>query len=465
MIELTVSLQKEGRVPLYEQLYAHIRQEIISGAFVFNTRLPSKRQLAAHLACSQNTVLTAYSQLLAEGYITARPKIGYYVNALDNMAQLEKGRAQPQRPTKEPEDCRYDFSHHGVDPIHFPFAAWRKITKDVINEWDEELLKTGHRQGHPDLRAAIATYLYQSRGVVCSPEQIVVSAGTELLLQLLIQLFDENVVYAIENPGYEKLNLIFKSSRASYKTVDLDENGMRPDVLLKSGADIACVTPSHQFPTGRIMPVSRRIQLLNWTRGKEGRYIVEDDYDSEFRYDGRPISSLQGLDGSGKVIYLGAFSKSLTPALRVSYMVLPERLLQSYHEKLNFYMCPVPTVEQKALYRFIQEGHFERHLNKMRMLYKQKRERLVSSIRSLLPNAVIEGASTGLHFVLKIDNGQSEKALIEAAKTLKVRVYGLSQYYFEQAPSMESALLLGFAAIKYDDIYDAVSRLKSAWVR
>ena len=231
--------------------------------------------------------------------------------------------------------------------------------RKVINEYDPDLLQLGNSQGDFNLRQSIANYLHQSRGVKCSPEQIIVSSGTEFLLQLLIQLFPQDTSYALENPGYERLNLIFNSNRARYFTVPLDESGMIPDELMKTSADVACVTPSHQFPTGNIMPITRRIRLLNWANEKPERYLIEDDYDSEFKYSGRPIPSLQGLDPCDKVIYIGAFSKSLAPSIRVSYVVLPDTLLANYHEKLTFYICPVPAIEQKTLFRFINEGHFE----------------------------------------------------------------------------------------------------------
>lgn len=258
--------------------------------------------------------------------------------------------------------------------------------------------------------------------------------------------------------------MIFKSSRALCRPILLDESGMRPDALRESRANVACITPSHQFPTGTIMPVSRRIQLLNWANEKPGRYLIEDDYDSEFRYSGKPIPSLQGMDETGRVIYMGAFSKSLSPALRVSYMVLPRHLLDAYQKKLSFYICPVPKMDQKTLCRFIDEGHFERHLNRMRNLYRQKRETIVSAVRRLLPEAEIRGDSAGLHFLLRVNNGWDEQKLIQAAFQQGVRVYGVSQYYFAPPQNgYESMLLLGFACLKIEEIPAAVALLKEAW--
>lgn len=464
MYDLVLRLKKDASEPLFKQLYSYIKREIISGNLVKNEKLPSKRFLASSLQCSQNTVQAAYNQLVDEGYLVPRAKSGYFVAELDGILNLHQEHDTTPADEDRPDTYKFDFSHHGVDFECFPFSIWRKISKEIIQEYDKDLLRTGDPQGYPELRSGIARYLHHSRGVNCSPKQIIISSGTEFLLQMLIQLFDKYFVYAIENPGYEKLPMIFKSSRAEYRPITLDENGMKPDELENSKANVACITPSHQFPTGNIMPVSRRIQLLNWANEKPDRYIIEDDYDSEFRYTGKPIPSLQGFDKAGKVIYIGAFSKSLSPALRISYMVLPENLLEIYNEKLNFYICPVPTIEQKILQRFMDDGHFERHLNRMRNLYKQKRESLVSALQDILPDTSIHGANAGLHFVLSIGNGMKESDLIQKAKEHGVKVYGFSRYSSEQiSEKNQSSLVLGFASLKIDEIPNAVSLLKKAW--
>lgn len=463
MDEITLRLNREISMPLFQQLYAFIKKEITCENLSKNEKLPSKRKLAADLQCSQNTIQAAYNQLVDEGYLISRAKSGYYVAQLEGILSLDKKCQAASADKNQQAAYAYDFSYQGVDFESFPFSLWRKITRETINDYDKDLLRTGDPEGISGLRASIARYLHHSRGVNCMPDQIIISSGTEFLLQLLIQLFDASCVYAIENPGYEKLNLIFKSNRVEYKPIPLDEYGMRPEVLEKSRANLACITPSHQFPTGCIMPISRRIQLLNWAYEMAGRYIIEDDYDSEFRYSGKPIPSLQGLDQQGRVIYMGAFSKSLSPALRISYMVLPEPLVRLYREKLNFYICPVPTIEQKTLQRFIDEGHFERHLNRMRILYRQKREMLVSAIHDMLPKADIQGTSAGLHFTLHV-NGMSEQELIQRAKELGVKVYGFSGCYIEQITDIyKSTLLLGYATLQVNEISDAVSLLKKAW--
>lgn len=457
-------LKRDDQEPLFLQLYSQIKNEIVNGNLKRNDKLPSKRQLANSLQCSQNTIQAAYNQLVDEGYLVSRPKSGFYVAEIDGILNIQSAAPVATESKRQHSDVIFDFSYQGVDLSHFPFATWRRITKNVINESDKELLQVCDPQGYFELRSVIARYLKHSRGVSCSSEQIIISSGTEFLIQLLIQLFDRRFVYAIENPGYEKLPMIFRSSRAEFRSISLDKFGVNPDELVRKHANIACITPSHQFPSGIIMPISRRIELLNWANENPDRYIIEDDYDSEFRYSGKPIPSLQGLDENGKVIYISAFSKSLSPGLRISYMVLPEKLLEIYRKDLNFYICPVPTIEQKVMQRFMDDGHFERHLNRMRNLYKQKREKLVLAARKELTGISIEGATAGLHLVLKVNNGLSEDQLIQKAEEHGIKVYGMSRFLPEKTPGSQSCkIIIGFASLDIMDIDDAVSRLSKAW--
>lgn len=461
---ISINLNKKLKQPIYEQLYHHIKTEILNGNYPNNTKLPSKRQLASYLHCSQNTVQNAYHQLVSEGYIVAKAKSGFYVCELEGIIDLDKDSQSPANLLPAKAWAQYDFSHNGVDFESFPFTQWRKITREVIDEDDQTLLKSGHPQGDINLRTSIAKYIHQSRGVNCHPKQIIISSGTEYLLQLLIQLFPRDYIYGLESPGYEKLSMIYKRNYASYRAISLDKKGIIPSQLETSGANVVCISPSHQFPTGNIMPISRRIQLLNWSAEEGGRYIIEDDYDSEFKYSGKPIPSLQSLDTGGKVIYMGSFSKSLTPALRISYMVLPEELLQSYKERLNFYICPVSSFQQKTLYQFINQGHFTRHLNKMRNVYKKKREILVSEIKKHLPYAEISGDKVGLHLLIKVKKGISEEVLIALAKKKGIRIYGISQFYLDEpAKTKEPKLLLGFATLTDEEIPEAVGLLRDAW--
>jgi len=462
---LTFAIDIDSKIPLYQQLYDFIKSEIQSGRITYNSKLPSKRQLSSYLKISQNTIQTAYDQLIEEGYIVPIERRGFFVSKIDNLIQIDnQGEYKRISTDKNGPKVQYNFSYHGVDIETFPFKTWRKLTKDVINEYDHEIVQLGDSQGHILLRTSIQEYLHQSRGVNCSADQIIISSGTEFLFQILFQLFNRDSIYGVENPGYEKLNLLFSSNQAKFKPVNIDEEGMIPQEIIKSKADILCITPAHQFPSGEIMPIRRRVQILNWANEAVNRYIIEDDYDSEFKYSGKPIPALQGLDYNEKVIYMGAFSKSLSPAVRVSYMVLPVHLVKRYLQNLAFIICPVPIIDQKVLFRFIQEGYFERHLNKMRNIYKRKREVLVRSIKELNCGMEVLGADTGLHLLLKVDNGMTEEQLESSALLHGIKVYGVSKYYldknhFEKIPRV----LIGFAAMKESDISRAISLLHKAW--
>lgn len=462
---LTFAIDWNNKTPIYEQLYSFIKSEIQTGRLPHGTKLPSKRKLAAYLKVSINTIQAAYYQLIEEGYVVSLEKKGFYVSKIDNLMKLDTqklsgeinyDRSQPK--------VLYDFSYHGVDLQSYPFIIWRKLTKEVINEYDKELLQLGNSQGLAGLRSSIAEYLHQSRGVQCSPDQIIISSGTEFLFQILIQLFPKESVYAIENPGYEKLNLLFSSNHATFKALAIDEEGMIPDEIRRSNANILCITPSHQFPSGGIMPINRRIQIINWANEADHRYIIEDDYDSEFKYSGKPIPALQGLDTNEKVIYMGAFSKSLSPAIRISYMVLPVHLIKKYLENLSFIICPVPIIDQKVLCRFIQEGYFERHLNKMRNIYKRKRELIVRSIKEFNCRMEVLGADAGLHLLLKVNNGMSEDQLVAFALQNKIKVYGISKYYLDKSHINKCpTIVIGYAMMTETELYEAVRALYNAW--
>jgi GntR family transcriptional regulator/MocR family aminotransferase len=452
-------------MPLYHQLYEFIKADIQSGKIPYNTKLPSKRKLSSYLKISQNTIQAAYDQLIEEGYIISLERRGFYVNKIDYLQKLQV-HTESDVPGNlvNTKHALYDFSYHGVDLPTFPYSIWRKLMKEVINEYDEELLKQSDSQGNLKLRQAIADYLHQSRGVNCRDNQIIISSGTEILFQSLIQLFDPDKVYGIENPGYEKLNQLFTANRAKFKAIRIDRSGMMPEEIEKSGSNILCITPAHQFPSGEIMPITRRMQLLNWANVVNGRYIIEDDYDSEFKYSGKPIPALQGLDTNEKVIYMGSLSKSLSPTIRVSYMVLPPHLSKKYKEKLSYILCPVPVMEQKVLCRFIQEGYFERHLNKMRNIYKKKRELLVKSIHELNRPIQIMGADAGLHLLLSVSNGMNEEQLIKSALKNGVKVYALSEYYLDNSfSSLLPTILIGYASMKEQEISKAVQLLSRAW--
>lgn len=449
---------------LYMKVYEYMKDLIISGAYAYGEKIPSKRALASLLHCSLNTVQSAYGQLVDEGYLIAQEKRGYYVADLEGIAAGMRQVEPIEVSQRQAVPFRYNFSYQGIDLSAFPITVWRRLTREVLSDETLRFLESGNPKGEWDLRVSIATYLRLSRGVQCTPNQILIGSGTEYLLQLLIQLFDAETVYAIEDPGYEKLALMFNRARVSFRPISVDESGLVPQSLAESDADVVCITPSHQFPTGSIMPVGRRVQLLSWAQEKEGRYIIEDDYDSEFRFAGKPIPSLQGLDQSGRVIYLGSFSKSLFPSLRISYLVLPDQLASRYDEVLNFTVCPVPLTEQLTLAHFLSRGHFDRHLNRMRKLYRGKRDTLVAALKASFPDIRIEGASGGGHLLVHLDSQVPEEILVRRAAEAGVKVYALSRFFCGRTQKpRRSTLLLGYASLSLQEIQEAVELLTGAW--
>lgn len=474
MENFTFILDSYGANPLYMQVYQHIVQNIRCGLLMPGEKLPSKRRLAAHLAISQNTVETAYGQLMAEGYIKSWPKKGYYICDLEGKALLFGLDKKPKadiledvsaQAGEEKPAYRFDFKTSGIDTALFPFPTWKKVSKEVLQDKNRHLLEPGDPQGEFVLREAIADYLRCFRGVNCGPEQIIIGAGTEYLTALLIQILGRGTVFAMENPGYPKTYQVLAGNDIKLRLIPLDQEGISLDKLKEAAAEAVYITPSHQFPTGLTMPVSRRLQLLGWAAEQEGRWIIEDDYDSEFRFDGRPIPALQGLDSWGKVIYLSTFSRSIAPSMRISYMVLPPGLLQIYRRDFRFYSATVSRFEQFSLYKFMEGGHFERHLNKMRNIYRARKDALVEEICKLAPGKVeIIGANAGLHLLLRVFNGMGEEELLRRAANEGIKLYGLSGYFFRQEESLpNNTLVLGYAAFDLPDLQEAARLLCRAW--
>lgn len=464
MNELTISLDGTSSVPLYEQIYKYIKSDIQNGGLPFQRRLPSTRKLAKYLQVSRTTVDLAYEQLVSEGYIEAIPCRGYFVCNLEGLYRLKTKQPQKETPARqEQERYLYDFSPYGVDLHSFPQNAWRKLSKEVLLEEERSLFQLGDPQGELQLRCSIAAYLHQARAVEADPEQIVVGAGNDFLLLLLCSLFGTGQTIAMESPTYKKAYDLFRNLSNQVRIVEMDESGMRVDLLEQTDARVAYVMPSHQFPLGKVMPVGRRMQLLAWAAAKEGRYIIEDDYDSEFRYKGKPIPALQGMDQNGCVIYMGTFSKAIAPAIRVGYMVLPEALLSVYLAKGRFYSSTVSRVDQRILAKFISGGYFERHLNRMREIYKGKHDALLGELKPLEKRFEITGEFAGLHVLLKDRKKEPEQQLLEKAAEKKVRVYGLSGFYMERAQAKEmSTIVLGYAGLTEEEIRKGVDLLRKA---
>ena len=420
---LTYQLKKAPGVPLYEALYRCIRQDILSGKLAAGEKLPSKRALAEHLEVSKITVETAYNQLLAEGYIRSQEKIGYFVEILQrqNAAPVWK------EAVEVPEENLIDLS--GGSPSHFPFSVWSSLQREVMLDLGENLLLPIHRQGLPALRNAIARHLNQFRGMQVDPDNILIGAGTDFLYNLLVQLLGRDKCYGVEEPGYGKIQRIYRAAGARCNLLTLDRQGVDPDEL--GNTQVLHISPSHHFPSGIVMSHSRRLALLDWASQREDRWIIEDDYDSEFRFNAHPMPAMHTLNGGEKVIYLNTFSKTLAPSIRISYMVLPERLMAEYRARLGFYNCTVPSFEQYTLERFISRGHFEKHINRMRKFYKSIRNRVLDAITGcpLAEHFTILEEHAGLHFLLQTDLPLTDAQLVARCRELGLRVAALSSYY------------------------------------
>ena len=462
----TPILDSSGSRPLYEQLYRYIRDEIEAGRLAAGERLPSKRALAAHLKISVVTVEGAYGQLQAEGYLRSEPKRGFFVQAVQEEHRPPAPALRPEEPARPRPAPDYDFSTSGVDVSLFPTSTWARLMRQVLSGRADALLSSPHPQGAPELRRAIAGHLYRFRGIRADPRQIVVGAGSETLLGFLVQLLGREGGYGVEDPGYAKPHRIFTSCGAVVRPIPLDGQGLRVDVLGERAVRVVHVTPSHHYPLGIVMPVARRQALLRWAAADPGRYIIEDDYDSEFRFSGRPIPALQSLDGGERVIYLNTFAKSLAPSLRISYMVLPPHLLEKWRRDFWFYSSTVPSFEQYALARFMEGGHFERHLNRSRTRYKARREALLAAAREtgLTQSGSFAGGDAGLHLLLWMDRRWTEGELVDRAAAAGVRVTPLSACDLTPpAPDPPPPPLLGHTRIAAEDMAPALRRLKDAW--
>ena len=486
-------LHTDSEAALYMQLYESLKTDLLSNRLSTGTRLPSKRLLASSLGISVNTVDAAYQQLISEGYLEARPKSGYFV--CDLGSQIFRAEAASTAYPKinspafaavsesflpgsaqEPDTdaAVIDFSPNGVDLSALPLAKIKKAIRDIFEEEGAQVFSNCDPQGAVCLRLALCKYLRESRGLVCHHDQIILGAGTDYILQLLIQILrsvHEIEAVAMENPVYNKAYQIFTGLQVPVELIPLDKSGIRMENLRESRSNLVYTTPSHQFPLGIIMPVSRRTELLAWASEASGRYIIEDDYDSEFRYAGRPIPPIGGLDPENRVIYSGTFSKSIAPSIRISYLVLPPVLLMGFKKNLYYYNTTITHFDQLVLARFIERGDFERHINRMRTLYRRKRDLFVQALSPYKKKLQISGTDAGLHLLCHVKNGMTEDELVRNAKNAATKVYGISAYYLldksagtpARSRAPESTVLLGYASLTDDQIIQGVRALAKAW--
>ena len=550
---LTYDLSQRGDESLYEYLYLCIRADIENGSIPAGRRLPSKRALAKHLGVSLITVEGAYSQLVAEGYVRAEARRGYYACDLEvrptrlgqgsglsvpasqsadscSLAHMAKpaecnspaqagGPAGPghlaraSRPAEpnllvhaggpadstcsalaaHPVECDQpgqvkqlggaahsidaaaprapliaDFSTGSLPLDRFPFSSWAKTVREVLSrESEQSLLGDTCAQGALALRTQLAEYLHSFRGMQVRPEQIVVAAGSQVLDNLIVQLLGRERGYAVETPGYSRLASIYRANDAKLAYVPLDDGGISMPYLRTSGVNVAHIMPSHQFPTGLVTSVARRYELLAWASEQPGRYIVEDDYDCEFRLSGRPIPTLMSVDASSCVIYTNTFAKSLGSSFRIAYMVLPSSLVDAYQEKLGFYSSTVSATEQLALARFISTGEYERHVARTRSYYRSLKNELVDALRScpVADHIQTEATGAGLHFLMHVDVPGPTKAFLQAARARGVILSPLSAFCAPDqalASGFDGTYVMNFAGLAPNQAHPAADAIAQA---
>ena len=421
------------KIPLYEYIYNCIKKDILARKLKAGQKLPSKRTFAENNGISTITVQNAYDQLISEGYIYTVPRKGYYVANLYGMSTVNKETnisLNIRLPEKKRTDL-IDLSDNRMNTDNFPFSIWAKLSRSILSGKSRELMEISPTNGKKELREAIAGHLKSFRGMLVDPNQIVVGAGTEYLYSLLIQLLGNDKMYCLENPGYTKIAKVYTKHQVTCHYVDLDDSGITLKGLRKAEADVVHISPNHHFPTGITMPVKRRYEVLSWASEKDGRYIIEDDYDSEFRISGKPIPTLFSIDESEKVIYMNTFSKSLTPTIRISYMVLPVHLANLFYEGLSFYAC--------------------------------KRRALIDAVKNsrLKDISEIMESDSGLHFLLKIDTEKTDADFSAQLQEKGIHVEFLSEFYHDKS-NREHLMIINYSNFDVQtmgDIFDKIAEI------
>ncbi|MFI3272416.1 MAG: PLP-dependent aminotransferase family protein [Pseudomonadota bacterium] len=474
-----VNSQQSKRVPLYIQLYALLKKDIEEGTIQAGQKLPSKRVLAERFMVSVVTVQNAYAQLLVEGYIYAKEKVGYFCC---DMVQIKYNTHATQQasssstPTGSQALARtslhvheqYPRAHYPLDLCknsilsqHFPFSVWAKQMRQVISENHTEILSRVPSLGLWALRKEISAHVYAFKGISIDPNRIFIGAGTEYLYSVLVKLLGRESIYAVEDPGHKQISRIYSTEGVAVHHLPLDTCGIELAALENSRANIVHISPSHHFPTGLVMPITRRKELLHWANAQKNRYIIEDDYDSEFRFSGQTLPTLQSIDSQGKVIYVNTFSKTISPSLRISYMILPQELVDIYHAHYGFYSCTVSSFDQHILAHFISKGHYERHINRMRRFYKKHRNAVLNLINKspLAQYAQTSEDLSGLHFVLKLQTHKNDQHIRQRALARGLRLAFVSDYSTVQGHSQPSQLIINYSGINLEDMKASIALL------
>lgn len=449
--------------PIYDYLYKCIKADIMSGNLKPGEKLPSKRTFANNNGISTITIQNAYDQLISEGYVYTVPKKGYYIANIDGMTRTTpKTDVRYDINIPEAKVYKYDLSSNGIDTENFPFSVWTKVSREVMASRKDELMQIAPSSGVRLLREAIANHLKSFRGMLVDPNQIVVGAGTEYLYGLITQLLGKDKIYVIENPGYKKLVRIYEQRDIQCRFVPIDDEGATVEGLRNSGADVAHICPNHHFPTGITMPASRRYEVLGWANESDGRYIIEDDYDSEFRLEGKPIPTLFSIDACEKVIYMNTFSKSLSPTIRISYMVLPVHLANAFYKTMSFYACTVSNFEQYTLAQFISQGYFEKHINRMRLYYIKKRKKIIEIIEKseLGKHCEIQENDSGLHFLIRLDTELSDEIIEDRLNDLGIKMKALSEYYLSCENEKQHEFIINYSNLDEEKTRQAVELIE-----
>lgn len=455
---LTYNLEERGKTPLYEYLYKMIKRDIASGKIAPNEKLPSKRALASHLKISVVTVENAYLQLIEEGYVHSKEKSGYFVTDMP-MPYLPPPERKPESvPSRE--EYYINLYSDSAPPDIFPLSVWCRLMRRELSESSAVFFSHTDPKGAAVLRQAVKEHLYKEKGLSVSAENIIIGSGTQHLFERIILLLGKKTVWALENPGYKKLSSILSCLDTPFCPIDCDGFGLDTALLKKSPASAVHLSPSHHFPTGAVMPPSRREELLAWASEGE-RFIVEDDYDSEFRFAGRPIPPLFEYDREGKVIYFNTFTKSIAPSIRISYMVLPNTLLERFENMFSFYSCPVPAFEQHTLARFMNEGYFSKHLQRLKTSYRSKRNAAIEVIEKspLFHRAEISAQDFGLHFLLRLKTEKSDSFIKEAALSRGIKISFLSDFAYSENPKFDHTLVISYSDLDLNNLEKALSEL------
>ena len=446
-------IDKTAAQSAYLQLYHQLRRDIVSGVYPLGTKMPSKRLIATETGVSVITVEHALAILCDEGYLESRERSGFFVSFA----------AADCFPVSETETERRTTVSHGTED-EFPFPSLAKTMRRVLSEYGESILVKSPNNGCAELRGTIAAYLSRSRGISVQPGQIVIGSGAEYLYGLIVQLLGRERVFALEDPSYDKIRRVYQAHGVTCEMLRLGSDGIRSDELTRASATVLHVTPFHSFPSQVTASAGKRREYLRWAE-ERGGYIVEDDFDSEFSVSSKSEDTLFALEPERSVIYMNTFSKTIAPSIRISYMILPPQLLARYRERLGFYACTVSSFEQYTLARFLEQGRYEQHLNRMRTRYRQKRDAVIDAIGSSPLSGRVEvwEQDAGLHFLMHLHTELGDDALRQRAEAAGLRLALLSDYYSRPDTAPQHILVVNYAGIDMERLPEGLRRLAQIW--